>query len=404
MTTRDHDPVRSGGVDIQTGDMVFIGGDVVGRDKISVFDSAAIQWLALEGSRLANWLRLAGISALIAILVSIVAQQFLSVNSSPQSGSVAILNGAAGALIGSLIAWYSPSLTSALLRVAWVEGALMATELTLLRLFPAATDHLPNWFGLPILHASLLVALVAGPWLTIIAFTVIRLVRPARQPLINRRWKSELLTLFAACLATGLFVAVLFRMFDTEPPPADPSAPPVRVEQKYYQSGVWGLQDRPDCEILKNGAEAVCVSYEPGRFKTHQDGFISLPGWLSLSQAIAILIALGMIIPAAAALSVVQKKRPIRIREPLAAICVGFAISAVIGAGLDMAAASASAQNLALVAESIDIRQPSGLLLTGLVWGMFGMITGVTVAIANRLLNRYQAGRDDAIVEPVSKS
>jgi hypothetical protein len=283
----------------------------------------------------------------------------------------------------------------------------MTAELVFIGLFPAPPTSLPTWFGLPIMHASLLVALVAGPWLALATFVLVHLARPVSRTRADRRWGLEVLAVVGGCIATGLAVASLYGWLDNLSPPIDPSIPPAPtlVERKYIRSAASPKLGDPNCSYNDRN-ELICKEYVVSytRFDTHRDGFINLPGWLSLSQAVAILVSLGMIIPASMALSVRPSKRLDRLSVPLLAVTVGFMVSAVIGLGLEIASApihleqngmlNVQGANQGVLLNPYDL---PGSLQSALMWGCFGMVSAYTASALDRLLGnwfkRRQGGR-----------
>ncbi len=376
MKSNNQSIIQQGGVTIGEGAMVYVGGDLVGRDKITVFDSAVISFFALGASNLFSWLRLAGAAAILGLFVAAVSQRVFGGAVASDSAAVSILHGAVGALIGGLIAWYSLSLPVALIRVAWVEGGLVMAEWLFARLFPGTPTSVPAWFGLPILHASMLVALIAGPWLALITFALIRLFGPGSRQPINRRWRAEAISIVSACLASGLIVVIAFgSIIDDMQPPVDPSVPPVEVPSTIppdYLSGP-----------LPPGAHDGYTEYT--RLETHQEGFIMLPGWLKLSQAVAILIMLVMIVPVSAALT--SGWPPLR--ETFRMAVIGFVVSAAIGVGLDFAATSIHADQIVLV-NPYELSL-SGPVITGALWGIFGLVGGLAAGLVRQLLAKIDS-------------
>ncbi len=380
MKTSNVNTNRSGGVDIHAGGDIYIGGDVVGRDKITVFDATAIRWLALGTAKVSGFIRLAGAAILLGLLVAAVSQYLFGGGNAANNMAVTILYGALGALIGGLVAWYSPSLPAALLRVAWIEGGLVAAQWIFSRLVPASSQSLPPWFGLPILHASLLVALVSGPWLALVTYALIRIFGPGSHQALNRRWRWEAIAIVVGCMASGVLTMTVFGDYlDKALPPIDPAIPAIEIPSTIPSDYISGP--------LPPGAHPGSKEYT--RFDEHQDGFIVLPGWLTLSQAVAILISLAMIIPVSAALSAQQPRRFALFSGPLAAVTVGFVVSAIMGLGLQIAAKSMNqAARVPLDALTPYESELTGGLAVALIWGLFGMTSGFIASILHRLLAR----------------
>lgn len=379
MGNNDDQANRSAGVSITAGGDVYIGGDVVGRDKITVFDAAVINWLALGTNKLLAWLRLLGAAGLMGLFVAMLGRQVFGIESATDSAAVSIWHAALGAIIGGLAAWYSPSLPAALLRVGWVEGGLVAAEWLVARVLPISERSVPVWFGLPILHASLLVSLIGGPWLALTTFALVRLAGPRRNEQINRRWGAEVAAILTGCLASGLLVVAIFGSYlDGARPPIDPSQPTQIVPAPANQVWLSGpIPIQPGCDATG------CPEY--ARFDTHRDGFIVLPGWLSLTQAVAILIFLAMIIPASAALLVQTQGSSARVRRPAFAILIGFVVSAAIGVALD---AAATRHDQGSVTPGLYEQFLSGPLAIAVLWGAFGLVSGFFASALYSLVTR----------------
>ena len=376
---------RSGGVDISAGRDVYIGGDVVGRDKVTVFDAAAIQWLALETTGLVSWLRLTGTTAVLGLLVAVLSRQLFGAESITDSAAASILHGAIGAIIGGVLAWYSPSLPAALLRVAWIEGGLVAAEWVFARLMPIAPQAMPAWFGLPILHASLLVSLIGGPWLALVTYALIRVAGPGRDRPINRLWRAEAAAIVGGCLVSGLLVVGGFGSYlKSAAPPIDPSAPPELV---LSQIPAWSSGAPPGCALEPGSDYYICP--EAAHFKAHREGFIVLPGWLSLTQAVAILLSLAMIIPASVSLLAQTRANSPRLRRPIFVVVVGFAASAAIGLGLDLVAAALYGSQ-PMPRESLSLYEQllNSSFTVALLWGGLGLATGFTTSALYSLMRR----------------
>jgi len=311
------------------------------------------------------WLRLAGAAGALGLLVAIISRHLLGADSITDSAAAAILHAAIGAMIGGLVAWYSPSLPAALLRVAWIEGGLVAAEWIFARLMPISERSVPVWFGLPILHASLLVSLIGGPRLALVTFVLIRLARPDQSQQINRQWWVEAIAIVGGCLASGLLIVAIFGSYlNNALPPADPSQP---LQNQQWLSGTV--------------PEAVY-----SRFDKHQDGFIVLPGWLPLNQAVAILISLAMIIPVSAALYAQTQRGYPRLRRPASVVLISFAVSAAIGVGLNSVAAMIYGQRSVVLGFYEYLL--SAPLVIALLWGAFGLVSGFVTSALYSLAGR----------------
>ena len=386
MPTEPAPAIEEGGIHIQAGATVYVGGDMVARDKITYVDAAAIQWLVLGAQGFLGWLRLAGAAAGLGLLVAVLSRMAFGVESITDSAAVAILHGAVGAFVGALVAWYSPSLPAALLRVTWITGGMVAAEWIYTRLAPISPRAIPAWFGLPILHASLLVALIAGPWLALVTFALVRLLGPGRGRQVNRYWAAEALAIVAGCLAAGLLVALVFGgSLNNARGPVDPSQPAELVESNMT---TWTSGAVPNGCVTRAGSDYLLCP-QAGRFETHQEGFITLPGWLTLGQAVGILIGLASIIPAALALWVQTLAPNPRYRRPAVVILVGFAASAAIGVALDRVSAGLYGWK-AVEAGALSgyERMMSGAPAVGLLWGAFGLVSAFVCSLVYRVAER----------------
>jgi hypothetical protein len=377
----------SGDISIGEGAVIYVGGNLVQKEQLTLFDATAIRWLAIGTNSFLAWIRLILTASLIGILVAMLSYKTWGGSTSSPSASAAMIHGAIGALLGGLIAWYSPSVPAAMLRVAWIVGGLFTAELIYLGLFPGLPSSLPNWFGLPILHASMLVSLIAGPWLGLVTVCSVKVVRSGEKTL-NRYWLPEALAIVGGCIAGGLVVLLLLGgiLVDREPP-IDPSKPPsyTSIERKYYHSGYIGKQNctpgtDEEGDVVWTCTEVVQI---PGRFDVHQDSFITLPGWLDIRQASAILIALGMIIPTSAALSKRGDKPRVSIARLMQVLIIGFIVSATIGIGLDIASNYVFPVQYELVEGQgfgtfANRDTLAGYFPILMVWGVIGMVSALS--------------------------
>lgn len=386
MTTGGQHTVRSGGVDISTGGDVYIGGDVVGRDKITVVDATVMRWLALGATSFMDWLRLAGTAVVLGLVVAVLSRQVFGAESITDSAATSILHGAIGSIIGGIVAWYSPRLPPALVRVAWIEGGLVAAEWIASRLLPIAPRSVPAWFGLPILHASLLVSLIGGPWLALATFGLIRIAGPGRSRPINHLWWKEAIAIVGGCSVSGLLIVGTFGNYlNSAAPPVNPSLP---SEMALSNIPTWTSgRVPPECTTEPGYSYYLCP--QSARYDSHSEGFIVLPGWLSLSQAVAILLSLAMIIPVSAALLVQTQGQPPLLRRPVVAVLASFAVSAAIGVGLDSIAGNVyGGQTVSREILSPYEQWLYGPLPVALLWGTLGMASGLAASVLYTLMRR----------------